>query len=507
MIARTYVYVIAGSVAVWGTIAGARAENDVTVVPTSSSQTAPPPQVAQSDGTPVVHKSLHKKRHKKSAQNTASTNGNAPGSTATGAATESAMTPAPPVSSPVVVVGSASHPMLNGTVTVGGAPLPPVPVKPPPAISPTNIALVRSVPLEAPAPTIIISKPNPNAPAMVTPSRVPPAPTNLGGPLVETGLPVAHYGGIGAPITGVSTYVPAPPTVVIPPTGATTHPAYFASTLPSAVLPLTSAAQTTFSSASRTTTSYPSDIVFTSFSHHRKLFYPWKTDIITTKFWIGEGGSTISSTDNVASAWDANWRATNRGTDTPYDRNGFAPADHAATVNPFYVALPFNDLAFPDKAREYVPRSWHREPGPDGKQVSACKDRWVQIRNQDGRSCYAQWEDVGPLRYDHAEYVFGDERPDTYTRAGLDVSPAVAQYLGIDEDRKAITSWRFVDDEDVPPGQWLKYDEQAVIFTALHQMKNRDFPGATLPIQKSSEPIDDADPMNSNKKKVDASKG
>ncbi len=234
--------------------------------------------------------------------------------------------------------------------------------------------------------------------------------------------------------------------------------------------------------------------------------YPWKTGIITTMFWIGEGGSTISSTDNVSSSWDENWRSTNRGNDSPNDRNGYSPADHVDGVNPFYVALPFNDLAFPDKAREWVPDSW-RKPPRDGKQVSACKDRWVWIKNAQGRSCFAQWEDVGPLRYDHAEYVFGNDRPNTYTRAGLDVSPAVAQYLDIDENKRAITSWRFVDDADVPPGQWLKYDEQAVIFTALHQLKSFRSSPAPLPIQRTSEPIEDAPNLDANKKKVDASRG
>ena len=68
------------------------------------------------------------------------------------------------------------------------------------------------------------------------------------------------------------------------------------------------------------------------------------------------------------------------------------------------------------------------------------------IKNAQGRSCFAQWEDVGPLRYDHAEYVFGDERPIGLgdDHAGLDVSPAVAQYLGI-TGKNRITSWRFVD--------------------------------------------------------------
>jgi hypothetical protein len=314
---------------------------------------------------------------------------------------------------------------------------------------------------------------------------------------------------MGSPIRGVSTYVPSalPPTPTGLARGTTTHPAYFAGILPPTGGPITSLGAGIFSTPGRSPAP-SSDFVFTDFSRRTKLAYPWKTGIITTMFWIGEGPSNISSTDNKASSWDEKWVSTNHGTDSPYVRDpngGYAAGSHASTVNPFYVALPFNDLACPDKAREWVPRSWHRSP-LDGKQVSACQHRWVWIKNAQGRSCFAQWEDVGPLRYDHAEYVFGSERPDTYTRAGLDVSPAVAQYLGIDENRRAITSWRFVDDEDVPPGQWLKYDEQAVIFTALEQLKNSRLP-AELPIQRGTEPVEDPENVDSNKKKVDASKG
>ncbi|HUB65932.1 MAG TPA: hypothetical protein VL981_00440, partial [Candidatus Methylacidiphilales bacterium] len=201
--------------------------------------------------------------------------------------------------------------------------------------------------------------------------------------------------------------------------------------------------------------------------------YPWKRDIITTEFWIGEGASAISSTDNNGSAWDENWRSSNHGADSPNDRDGYLPAAHAPTVNPFYVALPFNDLAYPDQARRWLPAGWERRPR-DGRQVSACKDRWVEIKNEQGDVCYAQWEDVGPLTSDHPEYVFGDERPDTFTRAGLDVSPAVAKYLGIQpEGKNRLTSWRFVDAEDVPPGYWLKYDEEALIFAAMHDLNNK----------------------------------
>jgi hypothetical protein len=325
-------------------------------------------------------------------------------------------------------------------------------------------------------------------------------------PTVETGLPVARYPGMGAPITGVSTYAQMPATLpsgnAI--TGATTHPATFASAFPASMIPMTSPAVAGYPSPGGTTDP-PSDFVFTDFSKKRKNFYPWKTEIITTMFWIGEGSTPLSSTTNVESSWDEDWLPNNHGSDSPNNRDGYASGNHASTLNPFYVALPFNDLAFPDKAREWLPRGWHR-PREDGKEVSACKDRWVWIKNSRGRSCFAQWEDVGPLRYDHAEYVFGDERPTGMgdDHAGLDVSPAVAQYLGVDGTNR-LTSWRFVDDEDVPPGPWLKLDEQAVIFTALEQLKNSR-PSSDLPIQRSTEPIDDQN-IDSNKRKVDASKG
>ena len=385
----------------------------------------------------------------------------------------------------------------------------------------------KSLHKKKPAATVASAATVPPASAAATPEKksvtaTPPAATHApttppanpaaapaANPSVETGLPVARYPGMGSPIRGVSTYMPT----VLPPSGGkpaprtTAHPAYFAGVVPPAAVPMTSLAAGAFSSTGRKTKP-SSDFVFTDFSKRTKLAYPWKTGIITTEFWIGESGSSISSTDNKASSWDEHWVSSNHGTDSPYVRDpngGYAAGGHASTVNPFYVALPFNDLAFPDKAHDWVPRSWRRPP-QDGKQVSACKDRWVWIKNAQGRSCFAQWEDVGPLRYDHAEYVFGSERPDTYTRAGLDVSPAVAQYLGIDENRRAITSWRFVDDEDVPPGQWLKYDEQAVIFTALEQLKNSRST-SELPIQKATEPIEDPDSIDSNKKKVDASKG
>jgi hypothetical protein len=190
----------------------------------------------------------------------------------------------------------------------------------------------------------------------------------------------------------------------------------------------------------------------------KKNTYPWKENIVCTLFWIGEGSNTTS-------AWNEKWKANNNGDDSPHERNGYASGKHASSVNPFYVALPFNDLAFPDKARKWLPPGW-QQAVKDGKRISACKDRWVMIKNKNGDICYAQWEDAGPVRQDDAEYVFGDARPRGGT--GIDMSPAVGEYLSVDRG-KNLVSWRFVDDEDVRPGPWLKLDEQAVIFTALHQ--------------------------------------
>jgi hypothetical protein len=115
--------------------------------------------------------------------------------------------------------------------------------------------------------------------------------------------------------------------------------------------------------------------------------------------------------------------------------------------------------AYPELARKWVPADWFRKPH-NGKPVSACKDRWIEIKNQAGRICYAQWEDVGPSFADDASYVFGPDAVRSQARYALDVSPAVAKYLGV--NKSDMTSWRFVEAADVQPGLWLRYHEQAV---------------------------------------------
>jgi hypothetical protein len=188
--------------------------------------------------------------------------------------------------------------------------------------------------------------------------------------------------------------------------------------------------------------------------------YFWHTDIVTTTFWIGEPPKGNNPTPNQASAWDLNWSQSYGGADLPDagNRKGFLPAKFVPRQNPFYIALPYNDVCggkTKPEASQVIP--WFKEAFVKSGQT-VLKDRWVALR-KDNRICYAQWEDVGPFRTDHWEYVFGNDRPrpNLNRGAGLDVSPAVRDYLGIGPTDT--TDWRFVEASEVPSGPWALYGE------------------------------------------------
>ena len=133
-------------------------------------------------------------------------------------------------------------------------------------------------------------------------------------------------------------------------------------------------------------------------------------------------------------------------------------------INPYHVALPFND----------------RLPGHE--EYEPCRGRWVEIMNEEmDQRVFAQWEDVGPWFVNDADYVFDESgtvrplaekqlgkrlniygetkrrrrgrRPRTIRNAaGIDLSPWVIRSLGI--TGKGIVHWRFVNEEDVPDGPW-----------------------------------------------------
>jgi len=188
--------------------------------------------------------------------------------------------------------------------------------------------------------------------------------------------------------------------------------------------------------------------------------YPWKNEIVTTVFWIGEKPGGNNPVPNRVSSWDNQWAKNYGGTDDPDSahRSNYIPANFTPGLNPFYCALPYNDKA-KDGHRPEAPRvvPWFRD-AYQGPGVSTCKDRWVAIR-KGNRVAYAQWEDAGPFRTDHWQYVFGNDRPKPNLNkgAGLDVSPAVRDYLGLKPTD--VTDWRFVDFNEVPRGPWATHGE------------------------------------------------
>src|SRR5438094_10638860 len=188
--------------------------------------------------------------------------------------------------------------------------------------------------------------------------------------------------------------------------------------------------------------------------------YPWKKNIATTVFWIGEKPSANNPVPNRTSAWDKQWKENYGGFDdpNPAHRSNYIPVKFTPRQNPFYCALPYNDKArtgHHSEAPRVVP--WFEE-AYQGPAVSTCKDRWVAIR-KGNRIAYGQWEDAGPFQTDHWQYVFGNERPKPNLNkgAGIDVSPAVRDYLGLKQTD--ITDWRFVDFNEVSRGPWATLGE------------------------------------------------
>lgn len=199
--------------------------------------------------------------------------------------------------------------------------------------------------------------------------------------------------------------------------------------------------------------------------------FPWKRNIVSTVFWIGETPTANNPVPNTVSAWDRKWTSNYGGYDDPDSdgREGYLPKGFTPGQNPFYFALPYNDITRTGtkaSARAVIPwfkKSYYRS----GRTV--LKGRWIAIRRGD-KVCYAQWEDVGPFETDDWEYVFGDKRPKTRQNkgAGLDVSPAVRDYLDFGGGYGTV-DWRFVDLDEVPNGPWKKWGSNNPFANSLTQ--------------------------------------
>src|SRR5215210_7555652 len=186
--------------------------------------------------------------------------------------------------------------------------------------------------------------------------------------------------------------------------------------------------------------------------------HPWKTNIVTTVFWVGERPTTNNPVPNHTSSWDPEWMQNFGGFDSPDPsaRKNYLPASFIPRQNPFYIALPYNDVTrgtTKPEARQVIP--WYKDEFVKEGQ-SICRDRWVAVR-KGNRVCYAQWSDCGPFRTDHFEYVFGNDRPKPNLNrgAGLDVSPAVRDFLRLSSTD--VTDWKFVEVREVPAGPWAIY--------------------------------------------------
>ena len=211
--------------------------------------------------------------------------------------------------------------------------------------------------------------------------------------------------------------------------------------------------------------------------------YPWKTGIVTTIFWVGEPAGGNNPVHNFSSSWDLHWEQSYGGYDNPNPgaRRNYIPVNFIPRQNPFYIALPYNDVTHgttKPEAPSVIPwfKEEYREPGK-----SVCRDHWIAIRNSSGKICYAQWSDCGPFRTDHYQYVFGTDRPKPNLNqgAGLDVSPAVRDYLGL--ANTDVTDWKFVDFHEVQSGPWAAYGENNQFVLQLRHRQERVVSNAPLP--------------------------
>lgn len=214
-----------------------------------------------------------------------------------------------------------------------------------------------------------------------------------------------------------------------------------------------------------------------------RVLYPWRMSVTATVFWIGELPSQNNPTPNTKSSWDQSWTSNFGGFDDPepggrvadFKSGEFRPKSFSPKLNPFYIALPYNDVisssVHKPEASKVIPWFSRLNPEP-GKTV--CKGRWLQIYCNN-RSCYAQWEDCGPWVTDDWEYVFGNKPPKNTSNqsAGIDISPSVRDYLGVASGQKV--HWRFVEAGQVPYGPWKKYGQDTTDPTLDAQRKYLEY--------------------------------
>jgi len=139
--------------------------------------------------------------------------------------------------------------------------------------------------------------------------------------------------------------------------------------------------------------------------------FPWKRIIVTTVFWVGEEAGANNPCRTTEVPGTPNWTGNYGGLDNPIRRRD-------ATI--FRWHFPPPDILLFVRCRTTMSRTASLTEAPlvihgsnrtyTGPGQSVCKDRWV-ANSKGNRTCYAQWEDCGPFRTDHFQYVFQNERP------------------------------------------------------------------------------------------------
>lgn len=201
----------------------------------------------------------------------------------------------------------------------------------------------------------------------------------------------------------------------------------------------------------------------------------WRQSVVASLFWAGEGASDENGyIQNASSAWQENWAGYFGGIDDPKKRamgaGGASWPLFAPKENPFYVAIPLNDL------KGGTPKVWagmlpwaseaynrYRRPPWIWDQVSTVKNQWLQItalHSGEERVAYAQIQDAGPFGEDDTDYALLAAAPPKNRKglkAGIDLSPALMHWLtGSAQTGKVTVSWRWVlgGEAAVPPGPW-----------------------------------------------------
>jgi len=201
-------------------------------------------------------------------------------------------------------------------------------------------------------------------------------------------------------------------------------------------------------------------------SLHASAERGWRENITATIFWVGEEACRANPVHNKASSWDMRWVKTFGGVDHPYKRSGFHPKGFKPKANPFYVALPYNDIG--SKTNRHKAEAskviWWYSQKYQTKYLSVCKGKWIAIKHGD-RICYAQWQDCGPFLTNDWEYVFKGKRPKTTKNdsAGIDLSPAIRDYLKLKSGEKV--AWKFVEEAEIERGPWSKWSKNASFLT------------------------------------------